>query len=247
MLAAQSRADAELQAARADLADKQAHFTNEHPDVKMAMRRVSMAELALRHAQSGRHDVARMPPAAPAPVPAPGQRGRHAHRRAASARWPPFASRSRPPMAARGHAPNSPRPAGPWWPSTRMDPPQPRGRRGQRTRRRSFRPSSFRPSWRHADAGGRGAGLVVADHPFRPRGPIAGGRFKVALVGRRRFDPAGAAGDGCMLGLSTTTCTPPPISHRVMVDDCFVVVIPSTPRKLPPKIQDGQNNDQARQ
>ncbi|HSS40289.1 MAG TPA: hypothetical protein VLT58_16090, partial [Polyangia bacterium] len=61
LLAAQGRADAELQAARADLADKEAHFTTEHPDVKMAMRRVAMAEAAVRRTEAAAVASRRMP------------------------------------------------------------------------------------------------------------------------------------------------------------------------------------------
>jgi hypothetical protein len=32
-------------------------------------------------------------------------------------------------------------------------------------------------------AGGQGGRLVIADPPFRPMRPIAGGRFKIAIVG----------------------------------------------------------------
>ena len=55
---------AEVQAAQRDLADKQARFTNEHPDVKVASRRLNYAE-----AQLARIDAM---PAAPRPAPAPG-------------------------------------------------------------------------------------------------------------------------------------------------------------------------------
>ena len=40
----------ELQAAQKDLAEKQTHLTNEHPDVKQALRRTANAEAAERRA-----------------------------------------------------------------------------------------------------------------------------------------------------------------------------------------------------
>ena len=50
LVAAHARAQAELQAAQRDLADKQMHLTNEHPDVKQAVRRMAVAEAAERRA-----------------------------------------------------------------------------------------------------------------------------------------------------------------------------------------------------
>ena len=49
---ARSRAELELQSAQAELAEKQARLTNEHPDVRRALRRVSDAEAAMRRAEA---------------------------------------------------------------------------------------------------------------------------------------------------------------------------------------------------
>jgi uncharacterized protein involved in exopolysaccharide biosynthesis len=50
LVVAHTRAQAELQAAQRDLVDKQLHLTNEHPDVKQAVRRMAVAEAAERRA-----------------------------------------------------------------------------------------------------------------------------------------------------------------------------------------------------
>src|SRR6266700_2734356 len=71
LLAGRSRAQVELQAAQRDLQEKQAHFTNEHPDVKSALRRVAVAEADFRRTESAleadRSHAAQKPPENPAP------------------------------------------------------------------------------------------------------------------------------------------------------------------------------------
>src|SRR3982751_6024946 len=52
LAAAQSKAAADLQMARRDLAAKEARFTNDHPDVKAAVTAVSQAERAYRQAEA---------------------------------------------------------------------------------------------------------------------------------------------------------------------------------------------------
>ena len=52
LVAAQSKAAADLQAARRDLAAKEARFTNDHPDVKAAVTAASQAEKAYRLAEA---------------------------------------------------------------------------------------------------------------------------------------------------------------------------------------------------
>lgn len=51
LVRAKDQAEQELAAARRDLADKQSRFTEQHPDVRTAMARVSRAEAALRRAE----------------------------------------------------------------------------------------------------------------------------------------------------------------------------------------------------
>ena len=52
LVAAQSKAAADLQAARRDLAAKEARFTNDHPDVKAAVTAANQAEKAYRQAEA---------------------------------------------------------------------------------------------------------------------------------------------------------------------------------------------------
>jgi protein tyrosine kinase modulator len=52
LAAAQSKAAADLQTARRDLAAKEARFTNDHPDVKAAVIAANQAEKAYRHAEA---------------------------------------------------------------------------------------------------------------------------------------------------------------------------------------------------
>src|SRR5262252_3890535 len=67
LTAAHARAQAELQAAQKDFTEKQMHLTNEHPDMKQAARRLSVAEAAERRAAAALAEW-KPPPATEAPA-----------------------------------------------------------------------------------------------------------------------------------------------------------------------------------
>jgi uncharacterized protein involved in exopolysaccharide biosynthesis len=180
MASARTRAHTELLAAQKDLADKQAHYTNEHPDVKAALRRVADAEAGVRRAEAAA--------AAPRPVvavePAGGDEngGRiGALRRALSAvssQISSLRSRSGPPRVEMPHGTTNAVAIDTEW--TRLS----RDVAEARERQSSLEAKQFQAQLMATLAeGGQGGRLVVIDAPFRPMRPIAGGRFKVAMVG----------------------------------------------------------------
>jgi hypothetical protein len=80
-------------------------------------------------------------------------------------------------------------------------------------------------------AGGQGGQLVVADPPFRPMRPVAGGRFKIALVGG-----AGAVVLGLIVIVIVAMFDDRLYgSHDVenVIPDGIVVVIPRVAPQLP--------------
>jgi hypothetical protein len=179
--AARVRAQNEVQAAQRDLADKQARFTNEHPDVKAAMRRLSSSEGVLRRAEA----AAEVPPA-PSPVVAPspvddGSSGKvGALRRAlAAVRAQIGAVRGRAtPRAEVPREPHSMVAIDTEWTRLTRETAEARERQGQ------LEAKQFQAHLMATLAGtGQAGRIVVADPPFRPTRPIAGGRFKIALVG----------------------------------------------------------------
>jgi uncharacterized protein involved in exopolysaccharide biosynthesis len=235
LVLAETRAEGELQAARVDLADKQTRYTNEHPDVKMAMRRVSVAESALKRAQAAvvaSRGVPR-PAAAADPVGGGGEGRVAALQRALAAVRQQIAS-----VRGRG--------------APRVEVPKATGsmvaidtewtRLNREVTEATERQAQLQSKQFQAElasmltSAGAGARLVIADHPFRPLRPIAGGRFKVAM--------AGAAGSLFLALLSMAAFAlfddhlyGAPDVQRVL-DDCIVVVIPSLPKKLPPRSEE---------
>jgi hypothetical protein len=236
LVAASERAQIELQAAERDLADKQARLTNEHPDVKMALRRVSTAEAAARRAQAAVAASRIPPPASAAPVAAPADDARTAAlKRALSA--------VRQQISA-AHGRGAPRPEMPKagqqsmvaidteWIRLNREATEARDRATQ-LQTKQFQ-ADLAASVTSAGEGGR---LVVADRPFKPLRPVAGGRFKIALLG---------ATGSIFLALLTMILLAMFDDHlyaapdiQRLLDDGFVVVIPTAPRKLLMKAADG--------
>jgi uncharacterized protein involved in exopolysaccharide biosynthesis len=178
--AARARAQTELAAAQRDLADKQARYTNEHPDVKAALRRLGSAEAAMRHAEA----AAAAPPA-PAPVAAPAIDDGSASK-VMALRHALAAVRSQI-NAVRGRS--TPKTEIPkethsmvaidteW---TRLT----RETAEARERQQQLEAKQFQAHLMATLAGtGQAGRIIIADPPFRPTRPIAGGRFKIALVG----------------------------------------------------------------
>ncbi|HXT94788.1 MAG TPA: hypothetical protein VN853_00705 [Polyangia bacterium] len=231
LAAALTRAETELAAARSDLLEKQAHLTNEHPDVKMAMRRVTVAELAAKHAEAamvaGR---AQRPAAVKTEVAEDDDVRTAALKRALAAVRQQLA-------ASRGHGtPHEvpPKNAGSLvaidteWLRLNREASEARDRQTQ------LQSKQFQAELASAltSAGDEGQ-LVIVDHPYRPLRPVAGGHAKVlaagavgslllALFGMGVFalfdDHLYAAGD----------------VQRVLGDG-FVVVVPVGPKMLAPQ------------
>lgn len=187
LIGARTRAQTELQAAQRDLTEKQAHFTNEHPDVKAALRHVSVAEVALHRAEAALEaDRAANPPAAPAPAPSSGDEDSQGSSRTAALKHALAAVRSQI-GAVRNRG------------STRSEVPQQvssvvaidtewtrlnRDVSEARERQMQLEGKQFQAELMATLAGGgQGGRLVVIDPPFRPVHPITGGRFKIAAVG----------------------------------------------------------------
>jgi uncharacterized protein involved in exopolysaccharide biosynthesis len=177
--AARLRAQTELIAAQHDLADKQARYTNEHPDVKAALRRLGSAEAALRHAETA---AALPPPPRPAaPVIDDGSAGKVTALRHALA-----AVRSQI-GAVRGRgAPKNEMPKETHsmvaidTEFTRLT----RDVAEAHERQSALEAKQFQATLMATLAGtGQAGRIVIADPPFRPTRPVAGGRFKIALVG----------------------------------------------------------------
>jgi hypothetical protein len=183
LAAAHARAQAEVQAARIDFTEKQMHLTNEHPDMKQAARRLSAAEAAERRAAAAMAEW--KPPAVtdtPVAVPDdPGAGGRIAalRRALAAVRQQIGAVRGRgAPRAETPHAPHAAVEIETEW--TRLT----RDVTETRERQANLEAKQFQAQLAATlTAGGQGGSLVVADPPFRPMRPVAGGRLKVALVG----------------------------------------------------------------
>ncbi|HVT06613.1 MAG TPA: hypothetical protein VHO67_04110 [Polyangia bacterium] len=243
MLAAQARAEAELQAARTDLAEKQAHFTNEHPDVKMAMRRVTMAEAAVRHAEAAAVASRTMP----VPAASAGSASASADAIRIGALKRALAAVRQQIAAAHGRsAPRAEMPKGTGsmvaidteWTRLNRDVVEASERQTQlQTRQFQAELTAM------LTQAGEGPRLVVADRPFRPTGPIAGGRFKITLAGLAGSVLLTLLAMGVSSAFDDHLYAPSDLA-RVMVDDCIVVVIPNAPPRLPPKSDDPPNNDQ---
>jgi hypothetical protein len=182
LAAARQRAQTELQSAQRDLADKEARFTNEHPDVKAALRRVGVAEAVLRRAEAAAAAPRPMAPVAvtPTPVSEEGTGRAAALRRALAAVRAQIGSvRSRAtPRAEVPREAHSMVAIDTEW--TRLT----RETAEARERQSLLEGKQFQAHLMATLVGGGQAGrLVVADPAFRPTRPIAGGRFKIALVG----------------------------------------------------------------
>jgi succinoglycan biosynthesis transport protein ExoP len=231
LVAAYTRAQAEAQAARADLAEKQTHLTNEHPDMKQAQRRLAAAEATEKRAAAALaawHPPTRNEPSA-TPVVEDGSGRTAALRRALAAVRSQIAA-----MKSRSAPRVEPaRPANMLveidteWTRLNRDVSEARERQSQ------LEAKQFQAQLAATlISAGQGGQLVVADPPFRPMKPIAGGRSKIAMVGG-----AGSV----MLGLVVVMIVAMFDdrlygSHDVesVLPDGIVVVIPKVAPQLPP-------------
>lgn len=183
LTAAKIRAETELHAAQADLADKQIRLTNEHPDMKRALRRVADAEAGFRRAEAA---IAAWRPPAPSADDTPNPEGEALNARVTALRHALSAVRSQI-SAARGRS--IPRPEGQRTVSsvvaidtewTRLN----REVSEARERQTQLEGKQFQAQLAATlAAGGQGGRFVMVDPPFKPLRPVAGERFKVGLVG----------------------------------------------------------------
>jgi uncharacterized protein involved in exopolysaccharide biosynthesis len=186
LVAARARAATELQNAQRDLADKQARYTNEHPDVKTALRHVADAEATLRRteqllAEHHKSAAASAPAAAVAAESGDASIGRAAAlRRALAAVRSQIAavkSRTSAPAEVPKSVPSLVSIDTEWTRLTR-DVAEARERQAQ-LEVRQFQAQLVAT----LASAGQGARVVVADPPYRPTRPISGERSKIALVG----------------------------------------------------------------
>ena len=189
LIAARDRAQAELQAAQKDLTEKQSHFTNEHPDVKAALSRLTQAEVGLRRANaaleadrvaastaSAGSNGGAAPPEDTGPVTSRTAALRHA---LAAVRSQIGALRSRDSMHTELPVTSSSVVAiDTEWTRLNREVSAAREQQGQ-LESKQFQAQLMAT----LVSGGQGGRLAIVDPAFRPMKPITGGRFKIALVG----------------------------------------------------------------
>ena len=174
LVAARLRAEGELHAAQTDLADKQARLTNEHPDVKRALRRVTDAEGTLRRAEAA--VAAWMPPPAPE-APAVEQNDGTAAR--VTALRHALSAVKQQLATARGR--NAPRPDAQRSASTTVAIETEWTRLNREMSEARERQSQLETKQFQAQlaatlaAGGQAGQLTIVDPPFKPLRPVAGG------------------------------------------------------------------------
>ena len=193
---AQLRAHTDLQAAQKELRDKQTVYTNEHPDVKAALKHLSLAQNAVRQADrdveearkrgqaessSQSAGAAADPAGAAPPSNAMDENPRVAALRHAlgAVRAQIANSRNRPtPRPESAATPSSMVAVDTEWTRLSREVSDARERQGQ-LETRQFQAQLLATLVK----GGIGGRLVMLDTPLRPLRPIAGRRIKVALVG----------------------------------------------------------------
>ena len=230
LVAARGRAEAELQAAQRDLAEKQTHLTNEHPDVKQALRRVTVAEAAERRAAAA--VAAWKPPASTeAPAAEAGESGRVAALRRALASVRQQIAMVRGRAAPRVEVPkavSSVVAIDTQWTALNRDVSEARERQSQ------LESKQFQAELAATLAtGGQGGQFVIADPPFRPMRPIAGGRFKIAAVGTAGSFLLAVLMIGLFAAFDDRLYAGRDVEG--ILEDGIVVVIPGTPRKIAAK------------
>jgi hypothetical protein len=186
-VAARDRARGELQQAQRALTEKQAMYTNEHPDVKAAIRHVAVAEAALHRAEAGveADRAGQQPATSPTTVVDEGQDTARtaALKHALSAIRSQIASVKSRTVVVRDvptteGGSQSPVATDIEWTRLNRDVAEARERQVQ------LQGKQFQAELMATLAGGgQGGRLVVIDPPFRPVRPITGGRFKIAGAG----------------------------------------------------------------
>jgi hypothetical protein len=229
LTAAHTRAQTELQAAQRDLAEKQGSLTNEHPDVKQALRRVTHAEAAEKRTAAALAAGTRTAAGGAARDPEESASNRTAALRRALAAIRSQIAQVRSRSAPRVEAPRAPTSVveiDTDWTRLNREVSEARERQGQ------LEAKQFQAQLAATlISGGRGGRLVVADPPFIPMRPSAGGRTKLALVGGAASAVLGlvvmlivAAFDDRLYGSRDVESVLP---------DGIVVAIPKVPPRLP--------------
>ena len=187
LVAARERARSELQQAQRALTEKQAMYTNEHPDVKAAIRHVAVAEAAFHRSEAAvEADRAGQRQEAPTPPGGGTEDGQDTARTAAlkhalAAIRSQIASVKSRAVVVRDPLPaekGSPITTDVEWTHLNRDVAEARERQTQ------LQGKQFQAELMATLAGGgQGGRLVVIDPPFRPVRPITGGRFKIAGAG----------------------------------------------------------------
>ena len=176
-----ARAATELRTARKDLAEKQARYTDDHPDVKAALWRVKQAEVALHQAEAAAAAATTTTPATADQTADGSSDGRVAALRRSLA-----AIRA---QIAASHGRSAPKPEvskgtdsmvateTEWTRLSRSV--SEAHERLQQIEARQF-PAQLAATLVAANQAG---GLLITDPPFRPTRPITGGRAKIAMMG----------------------------------------------------------------
>jgi hypothetical protein len=182
---AQRRAHSELEAAQKDLQEKEARFTNEHPDVKAALHRVATADSSLNQVQRAIDEARKRAQANPAVEPAAGSPSEESPRvvalrhALAAVRAQIAGSRGRTiPRAELPSAPGTMVAVDTEWTRLSREATEARERQSQ-LETRQFQAQLLATLLK----GGMGGRLVMIDSPLRSLRPISGRRVKVALVG----------------------------------------------------------------
>ncbi len=234
---AATRAQTELAAARADLADKQARLTNEHPDVKMALRRVAVAEAAARQAQN-----ALLAARSTAPVPGAEPTGDSA--RVTALRRMLAAVRSQIATARGLNTPKSDLPKSTdsmvaidteW---TRLN----REVAEARERQNQLESKQFQAELAASlTSAGDSGQLFISDRPFKPLRPVAGGRGKIVAAGFGSSILLALVVMGICAAFDDHLYGTPDVLR--VVDDGIVVVIPMPRHKALPAMTNPEPDD----
>jgi hypothetical protein len=237
LIAAHTRAQTELHAAQRELTDKQAALTNEHPDVKQALRRLAHAEAEERRAAAAMAAWRPTPAATPGGGHTAGPDPTAALRRSLSAVKQQLAlARSR--SAPRTEAPKT------VTASVAIDTDFTRLNREVAEARE--RQSQIEAKQFHAQLAatlaseGQGGRLVIVDPPFKPMKPVAGGHFKVALVGAVMSLLFALLVMGIFAAFDDRLYAARDIQG--MLGDGIVVTVPKVPRRLTAKMNQAEGD-----
>ncbi|HMF40191.1 MAG TPA: hypothetical protein VKQ32_05835 [Polyangia bacterium] len=238
LTAAVQRTQADLAVARTDLAEKQLHLTNEHPDVKNALRRVTMAEAAARHAEQALAAWRPSPASETGGTPTAEDAGEGtrvaALRRALSAvKGQIAAMRGR--SSVRAEVPKTSGSAvaiDTEWTRLNRDVSEAKERQGQ-LENKQFQAQLAAT----LVSGGQGGQLKIADPPFKPMHPVAGERMKIALLGVAASIILALVVIGVFAAFDDRLYAAQDIES--FVEDGIVVVIPKVIPRLPAPTRDG--------